>query len=726
MTPNNNFSVLPWYDSIAKQNARKWWVYGRVYPLFTPSGYILPFQLIIPHTSSPSITSVKLYNGNNSQIIGEYGTSFISGGLTVKQFQDYDVVVFPGSGAIFGSMANGRYYLTMVVNGVTYYSEVFTVVNDIQPYLEIEWWNAEDFVMDAGTIVYTEPSFRNRMFLQADIAKPEYLFEEEGESRDGYFFPVKQISEKRYRFSFFASEYLLDVMRFIRMADYVKIYKDGQTYSADTFLITPEWEAEGDVAAVSAEFDTDTVAKKIPFITEGVIPPTPGEHYLTVSPTAITFLPAGQTVSISVTSDITWALSLPSWLSADIITGTGNATVQVTAVANTGSTSRSGSILVSGGGITKNISVLQPASGVSYLTANPLNIDFLPSGQSVTVNITSNIAWTLTVPSWVTASQANGNGNATVTLTAPANTTGSARQEAYAVISGLGVSNVNITLNQAAQITPSLNVSPNDRTYNAQQHTFYYQVTCNGRWECSASSAPSWLTCSSSGNGNGVATIVLTANSGAQRQGTLTFRMVDYPSVTYEVRITQEAYVPTVTYSLSLQPSSYTFDKSGGSVNLTVEGITRTDGIITSRETLGAGALSFASSGDSVATRSGLTFTAADISARTFQDYTSQNWTITWSSHPTAVETLTLTQRPNIVGYPGWILTTVSGSRFILNRVNEELGWIEYKIQDGSNIVYIGTESSVQDYVGKPVFDDPGMTQADEIGTITQVGAIIN
>lgn len=138
MTPNNNFSVLPWYDSIAKQNARKWWVYDRVYPLFTPSGYILPFQFIIPHTSSPSITSVKLYNGNNSQIIGEYGTSFISGGLTVKQFQDYDVVVFPGSGAIFGSMANGRYYLTMVVNDVTYYSEVFTVVNDIQPYLEIE------------------------------------------------------------------------------------------------------------------------------------------------------------------------------------------------------------------------------------------------------------------------------------------------------------------------------------------------------------------------------------------------------------------------------------------------------------------------------------------------------------------------------------------------------------------------------------------------------------
>ena len=146
---------------------------------------------------------------------------------------------------------------------ITRVSEIFTVVNDIEPYLKITWWDREDFVMDAGTIVYTNPSFKNVLYLQSDLAKPEYQFEEEGESRDGYFFPSKQISEKRYRFSFLASEYLLDVMRFIRMADYAEISYHGQTYSLDTFLITPEWQAQGDVAAVEAVFDTATVAKKI-------------------------------------------------------------------------------------------------------------------------------------------------------------------------------------------------------------------------------------------------------------------------------------------------------------------------------------------------------------------------------------------------------------------------------------------------------------------------------
>ena len=179
----------------------------------------------------------------------------------------YDVWVFPGQLPVINALQNGRYYIRMQIGYgqtiITRVSEIFTVVNDIQPYLKITWWDEQDFTMDAGTIVYTNPSFKNVLYLKADLAKPEYQFEEEGENRDGYFFPTKQISEKRYRFAFFASEYLLDVMRFIRMADHAQIEYHGQTYNLDTFLITPEWESNGDVAAVEAVFDTATVAKKI-------------------------------------------------------------------------------------------------------------------------------------------------------------------------------------------------------------------------------------------------------------------------------------------------------------------------------------------------------------------------------------------------------------------------------------------------------------------------------
>ena len=269
MIPNNNLSVLPFYESSQYQNARKWWTYGRVYPLFTPAGFVLPFQVITQHNANTVVQILYLFDANNDTTpVADLGPT-MTPMITKKQFATlgYDVFVFPGLLPVINSLANGRYYIRMQIGGggttITRVSEIFTVVNDIQPYLKITWWDREDFVMDAGTIVYTNPSFKNVLYLQSDLAKPEYQFEEEGESRDGYFFPSKQISEKRYRFSFLASEYLLDVMRFIRMADYAEIEYHGQTYSLDTFLITPEWQAQGDVAAVEAVFDTATVAKKI-------------------------------------------------------------------------------------------------------------------------------------------------------------------------------------------------------------------------------------------------------------------------------------------------------------------------------------------------------------------------------------------------------------------------------------------------------------------------------
>ena len=268
MIPNNNLSVSPFYNSTEEQNARKWWAYGRVYPLFTQAGFLLPFQIITEHTNftTANITGATIYDANTDQQVAGITTT-IKNNIVKKEFASlgYDVWVFSGQLPVVNAIQDGRYYLLITWGSwqIVKVSEIFTVVNDIRPYLKITWWDLEDFTMDAGTIVYKNPAFKNILYLCTDIGKPEYIFEEEGETRDGYFFPAKQISEKRYRFSFLASEYLLDVMRFIRMADFAEIEYNGQRYSLDTFLITPEWEDDGDIASVQAEFDTATVAKKI-------------------------------------------------------------------------------------------------------------------------------------------------------------------------------------------------------------------------------------------------------------------------------------------------------------------------------------------------------------------------------------------------------------------------------------------------------------------------------
>ena len=226
--------------------------------------FLLPFQIIREHRNTTTITDFKVYT-KDGVLVGTFTQQINEAGIYFKEFETlgYDVIVFPGLLPVFTQFAEGQYYARISDGTQVWYSDVFTVVADIAPYLKIEWWDDADFVMDAGRIVYTDPAFKNIAYLQAEIAKPEYVFDEDVEQRDGYLFPVKMISEKKYKFNFLASEYMLDVMRFIRMADHIKITNAGQIYLPDSFLMTPEWEGEGDVAAVAVEFETDTVAKKL-------------------------------------------------------------------------------------------------------------------------------------------------------------------------------------------------------------------------------------------------------------------------------------------------------------------------------------------------------------------------------------------------------------------------------------------------------------------------------
>jgi hypothetical protein len=131
----------------------------------------------------------------------------------------------------------------------------------------VQWWDIEDLVMDAGRIAYAyqgENVYRNTLWLQTQLGKPDYTFEEEGEARDGYFFPEKMISGKTYKFTILASEYLCDVMRFIRLSDFVFVRDQyNNTYRCDTFLMTPKWETQGNIASVEAEFQTSIIAKRI-------------------------------------------------------------------------------------------------------------------------------------------------------------------------------------------------------------------------------------------------------------------------------------------------------------------------------------------------------------------------------------------------------------------------------------------------------------------------------
>ena len=263
MTPNNNLSVLPFYDSIDKQNHRRDYAFGQVFPLITPDRKLLPFQ-IRRNTRSNSITQVLLKDISGKQI-ANITTLIKDSGLEIKRYQTdgYDLIIYPGNLPMGMIIHEGLYYVEISDGAQRWYSEVFDMVRTVDDYLMIEWWDEEPLYYSGGHIYYENEKFKNRVYLCTQVGKPDYDFEEEGEERDGYFFPEKQVSEKVFKFTFVAPEYLCDAMRIIRMSDHVEITSRGEKYTADSFLITPKWQDQGDLAGVEAEFETDTVIKKI-------------------------------------------------------------------------------------------------------------------------------------------------------------------------------------------------------------------------------------------------------------------------------------------------------------------------------------------------------------------------------------------------------------------------------------------------------------------------------
>lgn len=262
MKQNNNFSVLPWYTDIREQNHRRSYAYGSVYPLYTMVDTLLPFQIIRSKRDN-AISAVKLYTVDGA-FMADITETMKETGLQIVSFENYDVIVYTASFPMATNVGQGQCYATLTDGVDTWFSEVFTYVNDLSGYLKIEWYDKENLFFDSGMVVYQNPTFKNRLYFATELGKPDYTFEEDGETRNGYFFPEKQLSEKTYKCTILAPEYLCDVMRFIRMADYVTVTdKYGRKYDCDTFLITPKWQTQGDLASVEIEFETDTVVKKI-------------------------------------------------------------------------------------------------------------------------------------------------------------------------------------------------------------------------------------------------------------------------------------------------------------------------------------------------------------------------------------------------------------------------------------------------------------------------------
>lgn len=265
MSHFNNLNVLPFYTDLKYQNKNKWYAFGSMWGLASPTNSILPFQLSLPY----NLTSVELFQIKNAEGKVIYSPS-TKPSINNSKFSTRGYSVVKLVETTFSDSYNlpiGTYYIEMQLKDsadstYTYYSEMFTVVNNISDFLKIQYWNDDNMYYSDGEINY-EDNFKFTMYLCTTIGKPEYEFEEELTKRGGYPFLESQISSKLYKFAFIAPEFICDAMRLIRMSDYIRISSNGLNYNALTFSYEPNWEDQGDLASVQAEFTVDDIIQKL-------------------------------------------------------------------------------------------------------------------------------------------------------------------------------------------------------------------------------------------------------------------------------------------------------------------------------------------------------------------------------------------------------------------------------------------------------------------------------
>ena len=261
--------------------------------------------------------------------------------------------------------------------------------------------------------------------------------------------------------------------------------------------------------------------------------------------------PAANNVTVNVTSNITWATpssNATSWLTVSSITRNGtNGSFQINATANTGTTQRSGTITVTGGGITRTITVTQPGRSLT-LSRSGWAISN-PASSNVTVNVTANISWsnpTSNNTSWLTVSNITRNGtNGSFAINATANT-GTTSRTGTITVTGGGITRT-ISVTQPGR-SLTLSASSWGMSGPAASNTTV-NVTANIAWNNPTSNNTSWLTVSNIARDgtNGSFRINAIANTGTtQRSGTIT---VTGGGITRTVTVTQPGRTLTVSQS---------------------------------------------------------------------------------------------------------------------------------------------------------------------------------
>ena len=153
--------------------------------------------------------------------------------------------------------------------------------------------------------------------------------------------------------------------------------------------------------------------------------------------------PDKSTDKVGITSNFTWTVSKSpasaSWLTYSPSSGSDSGVLTLNVEENTSTSSRSASITVTCGGITKEITVKQDGIPSLYLDLDTTSFSAPIAGLSKTVAVTSNVTWAVDAPDWISVKSGSGTNNGTFTLVVDPNDVNAPPRAGTVNVSGGGI-----------------------------------------------------------------------------------------------------------------------------------------------------------------------------------------------------------------------------------------------------------------------------------------------
>jgi thiol-disulfide isomerase/thioredoxin len=302
------------------------------------------------------------------------------------------------------------------------------------------------------------------------------------------------------------------------------------------------------------------------------IAPVPTEtDVFTVSPTESSVGSEGSTLSVTVTTNLTYSVtSMPSWVAETTSKATASKTHTFSVAANASTSARSGAIVFTSSS-KKSISVNVKQGGASAvaLSLDPEIVSAEAAGTSKSVTVTSNYAWTVSSDKdWCTISPSNGTGNGSFTVSVSANESTDSRTATVTVKAGTGdnTATKTITVTQAGKEPDVFELSQTDFSVGREGGAISVTVTTNLTYK--VESTVSWITetASTKSTASKTHTFTISANPDvSSRSGVITFCTSANQCV--PVNVTQ-AGMPAA--ALSLDPEVFSSKASGESKAVTV------------------------------------------------------------------------------------------------------------------------------------------------------------